>query len=165
MRISNLDLLKGVLILLVVAGHLLEEPLSESLPRYLIYAFHMPVFLGIAGFLFDYEKSGQRKLSEFLGKLLVRVALPWTAAVLAYCFILEGHHLGEPRVFLRKLAESFSYPYFHLWFIPAYVVSLSDKTLARLPGSDEATEDDAPARGLLARMLPRVGQWSVLQLH
>jgi fucose 4-O-acetylase-like acetyltransferase len=132
-RNTNLDLLKGVLIILVVAGHVLEGQLSESLPRYLIYAFHMPLFLGIAGFLFDYEKCGQRRLLDVLSKLLGRVALPYLTAVLVYCSLLNVPHLGEPRVFLTRLAESFERPYLHLWFIPAYVVfSLSTWLLRRL---------------------------------
>ncbi len=54
-------------------------------------------------------------------------------------------------------------------FIPAYVASLSDKTLARLPGSDDKDPVDGEApeapRGLLARLLPRVGRWSVSHSH
>ncbi|MBW2732899.1 MAG: MMPL family transporter [Deltaproteobacteria bacterium] len=46
-------------------------------------------------------------------------------------------------------------------FIPAYIVSLSDKTLARLPGSDEEPAEGEEAKGLLARILPKVGGFSV----
>ena len=47
-------------------------------------------------------------------------------------------------------------------FIPAYVVSLSDRTLRRMPGSDKQTPDCEVKDGrLLSRLLPRLGRWTV----
>ena len=50
-------------------------------------------------------------------------------------------------------------------FIPAYVVSLGDKTLSKLPESDDDDVDGKSARGLLARLLPRVGAFSMARSH
>jgi len=50
----NLDNIKGVLIICVVFGHLLELDLRMDLNRYLytfIYLFHMPVFIFVTGYL------------------------------------------------------------------------------------------------------------------
>jgi predicted RND superfamily exporter protein len=46
-------------------------------------------------------------------------------------------------------------------FIPAYVVSLGDKTLAKLPGSDEDDTEGNKTKGLLAKVLPRVGAFAI----
>jgi predicted RND superfamily exporter protein len=48
-------------------------------------------------------------------------------------------------------------------FIPAYVVSLSDKTLSKLPGSDEEDldADESKATGMLGKLLPKVGRFAV----
>ena len=55
MRDNRLDVAKGVLIVLVVLGHLLEEVSGEwedglvRLVLTVIYAFHMPAFVFLAG--------------------------------------------------------------------------------------------------------------------
>lgn len=46
-------------------------------------------------------------------------------------------------------------------FIPAYVVSLSEKTLEKLPGSDEGDTSNAPPAGMLAKILPKLGSWTL----
>ena len=55
-RDSYWDNLKGVLITLVVCGHLCEQYIDDSnLLRHLwivVYSFHMPLFIAISGYLF-----------------------------------------------------------------------------------------------------------------
>ena len=58
MRNKNIDLIKGILVLLVIIGHVLKGSLSENLARYIIYSFHMPLFIAIAGYLFNPYKYG-----------------------------------------------------------------------------------------------------------
>jgi peptidoglycan/LPS O-acetylase OafA/YrhL len=47
----GIDSLKGILVVLVFVGHFLPGLVTDNLVRYAIYSFHMPLFLGISGFL------------------------------------------------------------------------------------------------------------------
>lgn len=58
MRYRLLDAYKGILIILVILGHIMPYNLSENLPRNLIYAYHMGLFIGISGFLVDITGGG-----------------------------------------------------------------------------------------------------------
>jgi len=57
-RNPNIDFVKGLLIVFVVIGHILRGSLSDDLLRYIIYLFHMPLFIGLSGFLFNPAKYG-----------------------------------------------------------------------------------------------------------
>ena len=51
-RNRNIDGIKGCLVLLVVVGHVLQGRLDQSIGRYMIYGFHMPFFIALAGICF-----------------------------------------------------------------------------------------------------------------
>lgn len=55
-RLNNIDFLKGVLIIFVITGHLIPGILNKTLIRYIIYFFHMPLFIGISGYLINIQK-------------------------------------------------------------------------------------------------------------
>ncbi|WP_369414051.1 acyltransferase family protein [Desertivirga xinjiangensis] len=76
MRFRNIDLLKGLLIILVIVGHVLQGKLSESIWRYFIYAFHMPLFISIGGFLLNFQKLKELSLSNLLWKYVERIIIP-----------------------------------------------------------------------------------------
>lgn len=61
----GIDALKGILILLVIAGHFLEGRISENPLRYIIYSFHMPLFLVLSGFLLNRERLRHRGTAHF----------------------------------------------------------------------------------------------------
>ncbi|MCD4694754.1 MAG: acyltransferase family protein, partial [Bacteroidales bacterium] len=50
-RFEWIDIAKGIGILLVVYGHCQPPPLIEKF----VYAFHMPLFFFISGFLFRHK--------------------------------------------------------------------------------------------------------------
>ena len=139
MRIKNIDFTKGILIILVIIGHFLQGTLSSSLPRYIIYSFHMPLFIGISGFLFSTPHLKQISLGKILSKYLFRIIVPWLIAVVTYIFIVNGNVFKlDNQNFI--LIYSFITPYFHLWFIPGYLswvlltwslkkISMSDRSL------------------------------------
>ena len=55
-RYNYIDISKGIGILMVVWAHILLVGVSHSM----IYAFHMPLFFFISGFLFNKEKYFNR---------------------------------------------------------------------------------------------------------
>lgn len=48
-RNEKTDMIKGLLIVLVIVGHILPGTLQDNIVRYTIYAFHMPVFIAWGG--------------------------------------------------------------------------------------------------------------------
>ena len=115
MRLRNIDLLKGLLIFLVVVGHITLGDPSENLFRYTIYSFHMPLFIGISGFLFNVDKIRALSFSEVINKYLFRMLIPWAIAMTVYNFIPHF----EDRYSLPSIL--FFIPFYHLWFVAAYL--------------------------------------------
>lgn len=143
MRINSIDLLKGSLILLVITGHILQGGLTENIARYIIYSFHMPAFIGISGYLFNVDKVKTLGVGNFASKYLFRVIIPWLIASLAYLLLNNYHSLSShwlTHSLLPKYAALLIKPFYHLWFIPAFLswitmiwagkkIGLSDKAL------------------------------------
>lgn len=87
MRITEIDFAKGVLITLMVIGHL--TPLKDL---YLtankwVYAFHMSGFLIISGYLFNTRKSH----GDFLRRIR-NLAVPYV--VFSTVYLVASHFLG-----------------------------------------------------------------------
>lgn len=56
MRNNTIDIAKGFLIICVILGHLLLDTLNENVVRYVIYSFHMPLFMFLSGYLITYQR-------------------------------------------------------------------------------------------------------------
>ena len=81
------DFIKGLLIILVFMGHIIPGVLRETLPRYVIYSFHMPLFIGISGFLLNIRKMIELSFIKLLQKYWRRMILPWIIAVLFFSLL------------------------------------------------------------------------------
>lgn len=76
-RIDYLDTLKGIAIILVLMGHIIQyifwnssaNFFSDDIFKY-IYGFHMPLFMLICGFLTNLSLKKHLKYSEFIKKEL-----------------------------------------------------------------------------------------------
>ena len=119
MRNPNVDIAKGILLILVILGHILQGSFTESLPRYLIYGFHMPLFMTISGYLFS-AHIDKISTSDWLLKTFKRAVIPWLLAVVVFALYLN--YVGYYHLSLQALAvESITFPFYHLWFIPAWI--------------------------------------------
>lgn len=108
----GLNAAKGILILLVILTH----ALPDGMILYFLYFFHMPVFLSISGYLLK-ESAFKDGISKYLGKLIYRLIIPWIMASFLYLyFSLGNRHLSEITL------TDFLYPFYHLWYVPAYVL-------------------------------------------
>lgn len=76
MRIHKIDITKGVLILLVIAGHLIQGPVSDSLARYIIYSFHMPLFIAVSGYLINWTQLKKLSFREYLKNIVTECLFP-----------------------------------------------------------------------------------------
>lgn len=121
MRFRNVDFLKGILIFFVIIGHVLQGQISENLSRYLIYCFHMPLFIGISGFLVNYEKIGALSFRNLFNKYIFRVIIPWLIALVIYTVLANVPLITNVRGMLNALLKAILWPPYHLWFIPAYL--------------------------------------------
>lgn len=108
---NSVDLLKGVLIILVFLGHMIPGKLNDTFARYIIYSFHMPLFIGISGFLINVKKYDFRILM-ILRKYLRRLLIPWLIAVLVYFLVVKKNNYSV-RLFMVDVYR----PYYHLWYV------------------------------------------------
>ncbi len=121
MRNHSFDALKGGLIVLVICGHVLIGTLEENGIRRFIYFFHMPLFLAVTGY-FVKRSVIERPFIWLARRYYHRMILPFLVAFVVFTGILwvEKYRLGE--LTIERIAGSFLYPYFHLWYIPAVLV-------------------------------------------
>lgn len=116
MKLRNIDLFKGLLILLVIIGHILQ---GKTLCRDLIYSFHMPLFIGVSSFLFNVNKVKNFNLIELTHKYKYRIIFPWIIAVAVY-FMFSAIQ-GNKGFNTYDILASFFNPFYHLWFIPGFL--------------------------------------------
>lgn len=100
-RLPYWDNVKGILILLVVLGHMLQllPGGSDSAVYKLIYLFHMPLFVFCSGFMGSYAPR----------KILKSLVVPYIVLQLLCC-VLTGQTV------------QLTTPYWMLWYLPALAV-------------------------------------------
>lgn len=118
MRLRNIDWVKGLLVVLVILGHMLQGKMNESVWRTLIYSFHMPLFIGVSGFLFNAASVTGLSIVQLLDKYKFRVIVPWLIAVAGYFLFFN---LRGGTLYLTELLNWLISPYYHLWFIPGFL--------------------------------------------
>jgi len=116
MRNPNFDILKGLLIILVIIGHFVQGTLHESFLRWLIYGFHMPVFIAIAGYFYSNTYKKRISFIELFSKYKLRLIFPWLMAVGLYWLYLNGKNLNGI-ILQDSFYNTFTRPYYHLWFV------------------------------------------------
>lgn len=110
----GLNAAKGGLIFLVILTH----SIPHGMFLYFNYFFHMPVFLAISGFLLKASilKEG---IAALFKRLLHRLIIPWILGLIGYLpFSLSGRDISEINL------SDFIFPFFHLWYIPAYILGV-----------------------------------------
>lgn len=115
---TGFDYIKGICVILVFLGHIIPGQISTSFVRYIIYSVHMPIFIGISGFLFDIEKFNTN-LAINIKKYWERPIRPWMVAVL--CYFIIRILLGEVSPSLVSFAKAFILPYYHLWYVVGFL--------------------------------------------
>jgi fucose 4-O-acetylase-like acetyltransferase len=107
-RIKEIDSLKGLLIVLVIFGHLVEGMIHEvSVARDIyvaIYLFHMPLFVMVAG-IFAKPTVTRRDLDSLLERILLPLIV-FQLFYLSFSFLKTGN-----------LPSSIFQPYWVLWFL------------------------------------------------
>ena len=127
-RNNYLDFIKGIAIILVIIGHVVQYSLGVGFfenPLFIfIYSFHMPLFMGISGYLFYY--SEKRSIGYIVKKRFEQLIVPlliWTFIV--YILILlkkpEANLTESLLLYFRLLPREY-------WFL--FILFISSLLLA-----------------------------------
>ena len=121
-RNPRVDLLRGWLIFLVIVGHIVLGSVHEQVLRYAIYAFHMPLFIGLTGYLLNPDKLANSSLFSVGVRYWWRVGLPFLIAFAFFTGILLLHAQQEMRFSSDMVLGYLVTPYYHLWFVPTLIL-------------------------------------------
>ncbi len=111
-RIEWIDNAKGILIVLVVIGHICAWLAYDTYPMKWIYAFHMPAFFAVSGVLYRYSAKYRRPIGESVLKLARQLLVPCVGFELfGYLFdgILFGFHEDLFTMIMTTVTEGFHY--------------------------------------------------------
>lgn len=111
------DQIKGVLILLVILGHVVLGSLEQSWLRSLIYFFHMPLFLAVTGY-FIKTSLLDLPIKDIIKKYQARLIVPFLLAAAVYYALMSYQ---QSLLTTLKTLIPF-YPYYHLWYVPAVLL-------------------------------------------
>lgn len=114
-RIPELDYLKGILILLVISFHLVWFEQLHPFAKQVVYAFHMPGFLLISGYLMNINKPSRDFLRTLLWLFIPYIIMESGYIVMASLLPINEHidHLTLS-VFLDRLCLHPLGPYWYL---------------------------------------------------
>lgn len=104
-RYTALDVLKGITIILVVLGHVLQtiispEGFDNNILFKVIYSFHMPLFLFISGYLVGKK---DRLTFRWLGRKTIRLLIPFCSWLMVDFFIDGGRTISDLKYMLQKV--------------------------------------------------------------
>lgn len=108
----SIDLLKGVLILLVMGGHVMELTGGQDTILWVGSGFRMALVIGISGYLLNVTRTRTAETGDLLARYGRRMLLPWAVAAILY--LVAGHWpIGWSTPFDLLLR-----PPYHLWYVP-----------------------------------------------
>jgi fucose 4-O-acetylase-like acetyltransferase len=118
-RSYSIDLLKGVLIILVIIGHVLLGSIESNSIKGFIYSFHMPVFIAVSGYLLNYRWLLDVGFKQVFIKYKNRIIIPWMIALFVYYLFHQVQR--DQAQFIDDILREMLFPFYHLWFIPGFI--------------------------------------------
>ena len=97
--------------------------MMTTLPRYIIYSFHMPLFMGLGGYLFNFDKFIIAPKNGILS-IIKKILIPWFIASTLY-FIYNHFSILSELSIIKFPIRIFLNTYYHLWYIPSYILFIS----------------------------------------
>ena len=123
-RLSWLDVLKGIGIILVLVGHIYANKIVFTW----LYSFHMPLFFFAAGWVYK-----QKPVLADVKRRIQTIVIPYFTfgfLVLIYWQLIERHFresdMSFQSSFFGLLSGQYDYLDFnvHLWFLPSFFVTV-----------------------------------------
>ncbi|MFD7308990.1 acyltransferase family protein [Promicromonospora sp. NPDC059942] len=115
------DQLKGILMVLVIFGHTFWQGVGDSWTKWMIYGFHMPMFLFLSGYMISMARFGTRPWGELLRHYWKRMIAAWLVVSVLWLAVQEPDAFGSVRSFVEVLVLR---PSFHLWYVPMLFLSV-----------------------------------------
>lgn len=112
-RNRSIDCLRGLLVLMVIGGHVLEIEGRQTLLGWIGLGIRMPLVIGLSGYVLNLDRVRATALGPLGAKYGRRLALPWLIASLIY--LIAGQWPIGPTTMLDLVLRA---P-FHLWYVPA----------------------------------------------
>lgn len=117
-RNLSIDFIKGILIYLVVLGHILRgqymngltTDMEESL-RFIIYLFHMPLFFFFSGYLIKSDKI----IPQYIFDKIKYIGIIFIISSFIYMIIFQ-------KISIISIVFLITSPYNHLWFLEVLVM-------------------------------------------
>lgn len=125
-RIAELDFFKGIAIILVVCGHIIQFNWTNAIdshPVYMwIYSFHMPLFIFISGFLINHTNQ---KRTILIGPFIIRKIKVLVIPYIVWTFIiwpmLDGGAWGATLMQFVNPNARYWFVYVLFWLCVIYV--------------------------------------------
>lgn len=128
--IPEMQIARGIGIILVSAGH--SEPIKEVFPEWfrLIYSFHMPLFFFLSGF-FSTKLATVTSVKEWLRETpgrMMKLIVPYFIISFSYALLKSfvPHLAKRPVIFADLLPDIFLYPTrnpaLFLWFLYTLII-------------------------------------------
>lgn len=119
-RDSSLDFMKGILIYLVIVGHVIAKYAEPGWAYTVIHTFHMPLFFFISGYLAI--PSFRQTFKDFTGKKYRRILRPALCWSLLFFLLKLPSHLDLGTKVIKSFMDIwFLYVLFYL-FIAAFLM-------------------------------------------
>jgi len=115
-RIMELDIARGVGILLVILGHM--ETLTSDIWKQFGASFHMPLFFVVSGLLFSDVRKSPDGFLNFLRKKALHILVPYFLWALIYS---SGFNIKQ--ILCIVYSNNKVYAEAGLWFLPTLFVS------------------------------------------
>lgn len=120
-RRKDIDCAKGVAIILVVMGHLVQNNLTgkpaDTIFNF-IYSFHMPLFFFLSGYVVSLKKSeiSISNAPHFILRKIQTLVIPFIfAGIIFFPLLCESKSLMDlPNIFVRRMIDPLS----SFWFLP-----------------------------------------------
>lgn len=88
MRLRYLDIARGLAMIMVIVGHIIQPEIMGNTLRYFLFAVHLPLFLIISGVLFK-----EKDYKSLIGKNINKLVLPYFLGILFMIVIfIIGYH-------------------------------------------------------------------------
>lgn len=119
-RIEQIDYLKSICIILMVAFHLVYFTTKHPYLHQMVYTFHMPIFLMISGYLTHIDRPLKSSLKKILWLFIPYVIMESGYVIMASILPINEHidHL-TPLVYLNKI---FLHPIGPYWYLHTLII-------------------------------------------
>lgn len=108
-RLNDIDIAKGIGILLMYAGHILT---AGSLKKMIIYSFHMPLFFILSGYTFSPDTSPRKLIRKRTRDILIPYLI-WAVVYSSFSLDKLRYLLYGTNESIRKAGSAGP-----LWFLP-----------------------------------------------